>query len=140
LSYVETPNGEFTQYDVTFDATNVQPGMYSIEMEVTDNGVPAQTVHKSIPIRVIYDANLSGLSPITEERLIVYPNPASSILNIDGMRSSDKIQLLDIQGKIVLDGSQQSKSLDISELEKGVYLLRVTREGKHVQTIKILKD
>ncbi|MEI8116215.1 MAG: nidogen-like domain-containing protein [Flavobacteriia bacterium] len=140
LSYVETPNGEFTQYDVTFDATNVQPGMYSIEMDVTDNGVPAQTVHKSIPIRVIYDANLSGLSPLSEERLSVYPNPASTILNIDGMHAADQIRLLDLQGKIVLDGSQQSKSLDISELEKGVYLLRVTREGKHVQTIKILKD
>jgi hypothetical protein len=25
-------------------------------------------------------------------------------------------------------------------LEKGVYLLRITREGKHVQTVKILKD
>jgi hypothetical protein len=140
LSYVETLNGEFTKYDVTFDATNVQPGLYSIEMDVTDNGVPAQTVHKSIPIRVIYDANLSGLSPLTEERLSVYPNPTSCILNIDGVHATDKIQLLDLQGKIVLTGNQQSKSLDISGLEKGVYLLRVTRDGKHVQTIKILKD
>jgi hypothetical protein len=56
------------------------------------------------------------------------------------MHATDKIQLLDLQGKIVLTGNQQSKSLDISSLEKGVYLLRVTREGKHVQTIKILKD
>jgi hypothetical protein len=140
LSYVETPNGEFTQYDVTFDATNVQPGMYTIEMDVTDNGVPAQTVHKSIPIRVIYDANLSGLSPLSEERLSIYPNPASSILNIDGMHAADQIQLLDLQGKSILSGNQQSKSLDISTLEKGVYLLRVTREGKHIQTVKILKD
>jgi hypothetical protein len=140
LSYIAIPNGEFTQYDVTFDATSVQPGIYSIEMDVTDNGVPAQTVHKSIPIRVIYDANISGLSPLSEERLNVYPNPTSTILNIDGMHATDKIQLLDLQGKIVLTGNQQSKSLDISSLDKGVYLLRVTRDGKHVQTIKILKD
>lgn len=140
LSYVETPNGEFTQYDVTFDATNVQPGIYTIEMDVTDNGVPAQTVHKTIPVRVMYDSNLSGLNTLTEEGLVVYPNPTSSILNLEGLHAADKIQLLDLQGKLILSGNQQSKSLDISTLEKGVYLLRVSREGKHIQTVKILKD
>ena len=140
LSYVETPNGEFSQYDVTFDATNVQPGIYTIEMDVTDNGVPAQTVHKTIPVRVMYDSNLSGLNTLTEEGLVVYPNPTSSILNLEGLHAADKIQLLDLQGKLILSGNQQSKSLDISTLEKGVYLLRVSREGKHIQTVKILKD
>lgn len=140
LTYLAIPNGEFTQYNLTFDATNVQPGIYTIEMGMTDNGFPAQTVHKTIPIRVIYDANLSGLSPFTEEGLSIYPNPTSSILNIDGLHSSDKIQLLDLQGKLILSGIQQSKSLDISTLEKGVYLLRVSRDGKHIQTVKILKD
>lgn len=140
LSYVETPNDEFSQYDVTFDATNVQPGIYTIEIDVTDNGVPAQTVHKTIPVRVMYDSNLSGLNTLTEEGLVVYPNPTSSILNLEGLHAADKIQLLDLQGKLILSGNQQSKSLDISTLEKGVYLLRVSREGKHIQTVKILKD
>ena len=140
LSYVETPNGEFTLYDVTFDATNVQPGIYTIEMDVTDNGVPAQTVHKTIPVRVMYDSNLSGLNTLTEEGLVVYPNPTSTILNIDGLHAADNVQLLDLQGKLILSENQQSKSLDISTLEKGVYLLRISREGKHIQTVKILKD
>jgi hypothetical protein len=109
-------------------------------MDMTDNGFPAQTVHKSISIRVIYDSNLSGLTSLADDGLTVYPNPTSSILNIDGMHATDQIQLLDLQGKIVFTEKQVSKSLDISALEKGVYLLRVTRDGKHVQTIKILKD
>jgi hypothetical protein len=109
-------------------------------MDVTDNGIPVQTVHKTIPIRVMYDSNLSGLTSLTEEGLVVYPNPTSSILNLDGLHASDKIQLLDLQGKLIQSAIQQSKSLDISTLEKGVYLLRVTREGKHIQTVKIVKD
>ena len=140
LSYVAIPNGEFTQYDVTFDATNVQPGMYSIEMDVTDNGVPAQTVHKSIPIRVIYDANLSGLSSVMGEGLSVYPNPTSSVLHIAGVQPSDRVQLMDLQGKLVLSANQGSHSLDISSLDKGVYLLRLQRNGEQIETIKILKD
>jgi hypothetical protein len=109
-------------------------------MDMTDNGIPAQTVHKSIAIRVLYDANISGLSNLTEDGLSVYPNPTSSILNIDGLHATDEIQVLDLQGKLMLNGSQQSKSIDISKLDKGVYLLRVTRDGKHIQTVKILKD
>jgi hypothetical protein len=140
LTYVAVPNGEFTQYNLTFDATNVQPGIYTVDMDMTDNGIPAQTVHKSIAIRVLYDANLSGLSSLTEEGLSVFPNPTSSILNIDGLHATDEIQVLDLQGKLMLNGSQQSKSIDISTLDKGVYLLRVTRDGKHIQTVKILKD
>ena len=140
LTYVAVPNGEFTQYNLTFDATNVPPGIYFIEMDMTDNGIPAQTVHKSIPIRVIFDTNLSGLSNITDAGIAVYPNPTSSVLNLDGMQATDIIQLLDLQGKLILSGNQQSKSLDISTLEKGVYLLRISREGKHIQTVKILKD
>ena len=139
LSYIAIPNGEFTQYNLTFDATNVQPGMYSIEMDITDNGFPAQTVHKSIPIRVIYEANLSGLSNLTAAGITVFPNPATSLLNFEGIQSSDAIQLIDLQGKLILSDNQQSNSLDISTLEKGVYLLRVTRDGKHIQTVKILK-
>ena len=140
LSYIAIPNGEFTQYDVTFDATNVQPGIYSIEMDVTDNGVPVQTVHKTIPVRVIYDVNLSGLSSITDLGLTVYPNPTTSILNVEGMHTTDIIQLFDLQGILMLTGYLQTNTLDISTLEKGVYLLRITRDGKHVQTTKILKD
>ena len=140
LSYFAVSNGEFTQYDITFDATSVQPGIYSIEIDVTDNGIPVQTVHKTIPIRVMYDSNLSGLTSLTEEGLVVYPNPTSSILNLDGLLASDKILLMDLQGKLIQSGIQQSKSLDISTLEKGVYLLRVSREGKHIQTVKIVKD
>ena len=140
LTYVAVPNGEFTQYNLTFDATNVQPGIYTVDMDMTDNGIPAQTVHKSIAIRVLYDANISGLSNLTEDGLSVYPNPTSSILNIDGLHATDEIQVLDLQGKLMLNVSQQSKSIDISTLDKGVYLLRVTRDGKHIQTVKILKD
>lgn len=140
LSFIETPNGEFTKYDITFDATNVQPGIYSIEMEITDNGIPVQTVHKSIPIRVIYDANLSGLSHLSEDLISVYPNPASSTFYVDGLLANDVLELLDLQSKVMSIEHNASKSFDISSLDKGIYLLRVMRDGKHIQTVKILKD
>lgn len=140
LSYFGTPNGEYTKYDITFDATNVQPGIYTIEMEITDNGIPVQTVHKSIPIRVLYDANLSGLSNLMEELISVYPNPVASTVHVSGLLSNDVLELIDLQGKPVSIEHKTANYMDISSLEKGVYLLRVMRDGKHIQTVKILKD
>jgi hypothetical protein len=54
LTYLtNSVSNEFTGFDLTFDATGVQPGLYHIQIETTDNGTPAQTVTKSIPIRVV---------------------------------------------------------------------------------------
>ena len=140
LSYITHTNGEFTQYDVTFDATSVQPGTYLIEMDVTDNGIPAQTVHKTIPVRVLYDANLSGISNVSKNEIKVYPNPSTAFLHLDGLQFDDRISVYDLQGKIVKVGEENTGILDIVGLEKGIYFLCVTRAGKQIQTVKIIKD
>ena len=140
LSYITHTNGEFTQYDVTFDATSVQPGTYLIEMEVTDNGIPAHTVHKTIPVRVLYDANLSGISNVSKNEIKVYPNPSTAFIHLDGLQFDDRISVCDLQGKIVKFGEENTSVLDIVELEKGIYFLCVTRAGKQIHTVKIIKD
>jgi hypothetical protein len=140
LSYIAIPNGEFTQYDVTFDATSVQPGTYLIEMDVTDNGIPAQTVHKTIPVRVLYDANLSGISNVSKNEIKVYPNPSNAFIHLDGLQFDDRISVYDLQGKIVKVGEGNTGILDIVGLEKGIYFLCVTRAGKQIQTVKIIKE
>jgi hypothetical protein len=140
LSYIAHANGEFTQYDVTFDATSVQPGTYLIEMDVTDNGIPAQTVHKTIPVRVLYDANLSGISNVSKNEIKVYPNPSTAFIHLDGLQFDDRISVYDLQGKIVKVGEGNTGILDIVGLEKGIYFLCVTRAGKQIQTVKIIKD
>lgn len=140
LSYITHTNGEFTQYDVTFDATSVQPGTYLIEMEVTDNGIPAHTVHKTIPVRVLYDANLSGISNVSKNEIKAYPNPSTAFIHLDGLQFDDRISVCDLQGKIVKFGEENTSVLDIVELEKGIYFLCVTRAGKQIQTVKIIKD
>ncbi len=140
LSYITHTNGEFTQYDVTFDATSVQPGTYLIEMDVTDNGIPAQTVHKTIPVRVLYDANLSGISNLSKNEIKVFPNPSTAFLHLDGLQFDDRISVYDLQGKIVKVGEENTGILDIVGLEKGIYFLCVTRAGNQIQTVKIIKE
>ena len=141
LTYVETPIGsEFIRYDLTFDATNVQPGYYSITVEVTDNGIPAQTVLKTIPVHVMYDANLSGLNDLNPTLFNVYPNPFQAELHVEGLAVNDEIQVIDLQGKLVHIETAKANIISLSSLQKGFYFLRISRNGALLETVKIQKD
>jgi hypothetical protein len=71
----------------------------------------------------------------------VYPNPAKDVLNITTLssRAFEQVELLDLQGKTVVQERNVSV-LDVSQLEAGVYILRV-RTGqlllhKRVEVVK----
>ena len=52
----------------------------------------------------------------------VYPNPVSDILQINGKYS--EINIFDLYGKLVLS-SNAKKTIDISELSNGIYLVKI---------------
>ena len=63
--------------------------------------------------------------------LMVYPNPASELLNITGDFNISNIILFDILGKekLVVNGiNRKSVSLRTTDLQSGVYFLKVTDE------------
>ncbi|RVU90790.1 T9SS type A sorting domain-containing protein [Flavobacterium columnare] len=70
--------------------------------------------------------------------LQVYPNPTHSVLNITSNSFSEKqIELYNLLGKIALSTKTTNQIVDITSLAKGVYIAKVTEEGK-VATRKIV--
>lgn len=67
---------------------------------------------------------------IEEKPILVFPNPANTVLNIsfNNQLENIKIKLFDPQGKELelnpIDQSNQQIKFDVSMLEKGIYLLR----------------
>ncbi len=61
----------------------------------------------------------------------IYPNPATqSIVYFTSIETiSEEIVIYDVFGEIVLTERISSKSLDISRLVAGVYVLQVTQNG-----------
>ena len=57
--------------------------------------------------------------------LTVFPNPTQNTLNIETSTELDKIEIRNIAGQIVYDSQENIKSIDISFLERGTYLLTV---------------
>ena len=65
--------------------------------------------------------------------LVIYPNPASSILNIDNAENST-IVVYDLLGRVILSKTNisMSEQLNVSSLNSGTYLIRITNENKVV--------
>lgn len=75
--------------------------------------------------------------------LKIMPNPIITNFKIDGLNgdvNEYEIQIFDILGKKVYYQSKlSSNAVDISNLEKGIYLLRVSK-GNQQKTIKLVKE
>jgi hypothetical protein len=74
-----------------------------------------------------------------ESSLKIYPNPAiNDIVYIISTDSADKhVVIYDVFGEVVLMDRIKSKSLDISRLVAGVYVLQIT-ENQNTWTRKLI--
>ena len=78
-------------------------------------------------------------SEVLAKQIELFPNPATNVLNV-GFNSLDgntTMQLLDVQGKILIDGqiaqmSNGNTQLDVSTISNGVYFLKMIIENKVV--------
>lgn len=90
---------------------------------------------------VKYQINLetlgTGSNSLSKAELIIYPNPTSDYINI----SNDKIKeatIIDFTGKTLIKST--SKTIDLSTLPKGIYILNATLENGKSISKKLIKN
>lgn len=81
----------------------------------------------------------------TSNEIMVYPNPCTGLFTVNNLSSKNDgtISIFDVYGKLVFykscTSSKTSENIDISELENGIYFLRI--DSKHQSlTKKIIKN
>jgi len=79
-------------------------------------------------------AAYTGIGEYIEDDILIYPNPVNNCLYFKG--NYIKIQLLDLNGKIILE-AKQNRTLDVSNLHKGTYVAKVF-QGKKIQIKKLI--
>jgi len=78
---------------------------------------------------------------INYSSIVVYPNPANTILNIQGVESGSAIQIIDMKGRKVLDVNNfSSNKLNIEQLESGIYFINIISNGGEVANKKFIKQ
>jgi hypothetical protein len=72
------------------------------------------------------------------ESVQIYPNPVNDILHIQHSQSNFKLKLSDISGKVIIEYKNVNQ-IDISNLEKGIYLLELENEG-NLKSVRVIKN
>ena len=80
-----------------------------------------------------------SVAEIDHKKFEVYPNPASTLLTIAPQAGSEdfKVELFDMIGNKVKEAmsvASAKMNLDISNLAKGMYVLKTTVDGKSTST------
>jgi hypothetical protein len=106
--------------------TTITSGNYAVE--VTQNNCTDTSDCESVTI--------VGLQETKKSELLLYPNPTTGILTIEGVEGIATIY--DIYGRLVLTAN--TKTLDISNAAMGIYFVRVVDEQEKLHSIKLLKN
>jgi hypothetical protein len=98
---------------------------------------------------LIDDLVIDGVLPVSEfnaiKGLSIYPNPSSSIFNINWAQGSNfSISIFDLTGKLLLQDKSNSKSLrrfslDMSKFSKGIYFAKIKVDDKQSTKKLLLK-
>ncbi|TXD53141.1 MULTISPECIES: T9SS type A sorting domain-containing protein [unclassified Polaribacter] len=84
------------------------------------------------------DVTLSAPSSVEEAKIAVYPNPVFKGTLFVNAASNVSIEIYSVLGKKVLAKSNVSKSVDVSNLAKGCYILKMKDENNAVKTKKLI--
>jgi hypothetical protein len=81
-----------------------------------------------------------GISEINERTLNVYPNPATSVLNIDYDKAPYKVFLFNSVGVLVQSDVSENPSfrMNVGQLNKGLYLIRIQDYENNTVTKKVI--
>lgn len=106
--------------------TAISGGTAIISVTTDDGGFTAST--EITVISPVIPLNLSGES---YKKVLLYPNPATSIVTINGAEDYQSVSVYDQSGKMVLQRNIDDQlSLNVSELQKGIYLIRLEGNGR----------
>ncbi len=106
------------------------------------NGNPSTVIVDYYYIQVI-DCGL-GLYPMTSSKFLVYPNPAKSVITLNGLNGIEveSISVTDMEGKVLesySDVTGPALDMDIEYLESGMYFVTINYNGTS-EVVKFIKE
>ncbi|MBU8882178.1 M4 family metallopeptidase [Kaistella sp. DKR-2] len=127
---------------ITIPATALT-GNTRMRVSMKYNGIPTSCETFSYGQVEDYTLNIkpagtvSSLAGNTVENVNVYPNPVKDVLNINA-KGDYSYQLISTDGKIVKDGNQSESAVNVQNLPTGMYIMKITQDGK-TSTHKVIK-
>lgn len=101
------------------------------------------TVENNCGTSTAYVVNTAGINEGALSNFNVYPNPAEQTITINGMNgaSFDAVSIVNLSGTIVKQVNAiavSKQTIDISNLENGIYFVRV-QTASNIEVVRIVK-
>ena len=94
------------------------------------------------PSKIILPSTYLVLATQEEQKMntgIVYPNPVGANLNLKHITTNAIFEITDIKGRLMLTGVNTTNSINLEDLGRGIYFLKVKHEGKE-SLFKLVKE
>lgn len=146
--------GDGNIHVMKFDGTNwvsvgsaVANGQLQLnDMVINDDYVfiaykDAGSLGGKMTVKKFYLNNSASVNVLDHDVLSIYPNPVQNELFIDSKgRQITEMNILDLSGKVIKSITNNNlKSIDVSELNQGVYLLEIQTESG-ISTTRFVKQ
>ena len=83
---------------------------------------------------VVIEEISTGLADVTTPSDVVYPNPATNQITIgDALPGNQPVRVFDVTGKLVLTASVTARTLNVTSLAPGTYMLQMEQDGRLIQ-------
>ena len=106
--------------------------LFTLSIEVSDGALTA-TADMTINVTPEDDTTLD----INKKNNLFYPNPATDQIQIN-INNFDKVMIFELSGKRVM--LSKKTKIDISKLDKGIYLMKIQDQSGQIYTAKIIKE
>lgn len=107
----------------TIDTNGLLTAVANGEVVVTATANDGSGVSGSATITISNQTN--SVNDIYQSAVKIYPNPATSTLNIDTEFNISEVKLTSISGQLIVAQKITTSTLDISALEAGIYFVEV---------------
>lgn len=115
----------------SIDTNGLLTALINGEVEVTATANDGSGISGSTMIKVAYMIGISSLSDLPT--ISVFPNPVSDQLNFPAGISIQQVLIYDVTGKLVHTASPNGNTLDVTNLEPGMYFMTVS--GNEVSAV-----
>lgn len=82
----------------------------------------------------VYQNNALSLDKKNTREFRIYPNPTNKIINIKTENTIDFVEVYDVFGKLILRQTERVNTINVENLNSGLYLLNIYTEG--IKTVK----
>ncbi|WP_066756523.1 T9SS type A sorting domain-containing protein [Crocinitomix algicola] len=123
-----------------FNTLGMGPGTYPFLYTVANEYCPTDSAWVYV---TLFDC--AGTDEETQNELMVYPNPVEDVLTVQNLNIDGNavIEVLDVEGRIVISNTVGNVYgpylLDMSAVESGVYIVKVTSESAE-QKVRVIKQ